>query len=135
MKRILFYRLKKELRFEAAHVLTGLPEGHPCGRVHGHSYRVEVELVGTELDDNGFLIDFNHLKGIRDYFDHQFLNELAPFKKQSPTAENIAYNIYQMVGATILKLDAVDDVKVERVGVWETPTSYAEVAALDVEGA
>jgi len=135
MSRIIFHRIRKELRFEAAHVLGGLPPDHPCSRLHGHSYRFSVEMVGRNLDVNGFVVDFNHLKSIRDRLDHQFLNELSWFKKneRNPTAENIARYIYEEVNALLLRLDAVDDVKVEKVGVWETETSYAEVVAVDTE--
>ncbi len=132
MRRVIVHRIRKELRFEAAHVLSGLAPDHPCSRMHGHSYRFVVEMVGTELDSSGFLLDFNLLKPIRNRLDHQTLNDILP-KGLNPTAENLAYYIYTSVNDLILKLDAVEDVKVERVGVWETETSYAEVEALDVE--
>ena len=36
----------KEFQFEAAHRLPHVPEGHKCGRLHGHSFLVRLELSG-----------------------------------------------------------------------------------------
>lgn len=140
--RVLVRRIRKELRFEAGHVLRGLPSDHPCSTPHGHSYRFVVELVGTAVDEYGFLLDFNLLKGVRDRLDHTFLNSdfhQEGWKKSplppglNPTAENIAAFIYQAINDIIFKLDAAEDVKVAKVGVWETETSYAEVEAIDLD--
>jgi 6-pyruvoyltetrahydropterin/6-carboxytetrahydropterin synthase len=83
-------RISKEFEFSASHVLAGLPEGHKCRRLHGHSYRVQVTLHG-ETDEHGFVIDFGELKWIRNYIDdtidHSHLNDVLGF---NPTAENIA---------------------------------------------
>lgn len=39
------YRIGKLFRFEAAHHLSDLPEGHKCARLHGHSYTVEISVA------------------------------------------------------------------------------------------
>lgn len=36
----------KDFHFEAAHKLPYVPEGHKCGRLHGHSFMVRLELTG-----------------------------------------------------------------------------------------
>ncbi|HEY3256645.1 MAG TPA: 6-carboxytetrahydropterin synthase, partial [Polyangiaceae bacterium] len=40
-------RLIKELRFEAAHRLPRVPEGHKCARLHGHSFKIELAVEGA----------------------------------------------------------------------------------------
>lgn len=70
--------ITKEFTFEAAHRL----EGHPkCGRLHGHSYVVIVELISQELPETGpeagMVVDYANLDGIRAYInttlDHRYL--------------------------------------------------------------
>lgn len=85
------WMIRKTFRFEAAHQLHGLPEGHQCGREHGHSYRVTLELTGNRLSGPGFVTDFGALKPFKDfvddYLDHRDLNEVAP---DEPTSEVLA---------------------------------------------
>ena len=70
------HRISKQFRFEAAHRLRGLPEGHKCMNLHGHSYRFEVVCEG-ELDDRSFVIDYAEIKDavqpIVDQLDHSVL--------------------------------------------------------------
>lgn len=143
MRRVLVYRIRKEFGFEAGHVLVGLRPDHPCSTPHGHSYRVVVEATGVEVDEAGFLFDFNLIKSVKDQLDHTFLNagwhqegwKRSPLPLQlNPTAENLARWIYERLNAILLQLDAHEDVKIEKVGVYETSTSYAEVLAMDLEG-
>jgi 6-pyruvoyltetrahydropterin/6-carboxytetrahydropterin synthase len=85
------FTISKSFTFEAAHFLKGLPEGHQCGSMHGHSYQVIVILRGKDLNQHGFLFDYNDLKFVKNFldttFDHKVLNEALPLQ---PTAENIA---------------------------------------------
>lgn len=90
------YEIRKTFSFEASHQLGGLPEGHQCGRNHGHSYRVELVLQSQRLDEVGFVVDYGKLDKFADYlkvnFDHRFLNEVLPGQ---PSAENIAYFLFE----------------------------------------
>lgn len=68
-------RLAKELHvFSAAHFITY--NGNVCERLHGHNYRVQVEVYGP-LDENHYVIDFialrDELKKITDALDHHML--------------------------------------------------------------
>ena len=68
-------RLDKEFHvFSAAHFITF--NGNICERLHGHNYRVAVEVPG-ELDENHYVIDFialrDELKAIVDELDHHVL--------------------------------------------------------------
>lgn len=51
-------KITQAFTFEAAHRLPRVPETHRCHRMHGHSYRVELELEGPDDPDSGFVIDF-----------------------------------------------------------------------------
>jgi 6-pyruvoyltetrahydropterin/6-carboxytetrahydropterin synthase len=68
-------RLDKEYHvFSASHFITF--DGDVCERIHGHNYRVAVE-VGGPLDENSYVIDFialrDALKAITDELDHHVL--------------------------------------------------------------
>ena len=111
----------KEFKFSASHVLNGLPEGHQCGRLHGHNYVVEVELASDTLDEHGFVVDFGELKPIRKFideeWDHRHLNDVLIIKN-NPTAEVMALIIYSRF--------VTDFPQMVAVRVKETDTSWAE---------
>ena len=83
-------QVEVEFRYEAAHWLPGVPEGHQCGRMHGHSYHLTVAVRGPVEPDSGFVIDFAHVKAVvaTDVagIAHQTLNEIAGL--DNPTVEN-----------------------------------------------
>ena len=74
------YTIAKRFGFSASHVIGGLPDEHPCARLHGHNYEVEVVLQSTTLDSAGFVCDFNELASLKDFIDqtidHRHLNEV-----------------------------------------------------------
>ena len=81
-----------EFTFEAAHLLPHVPNGHKCGRLHGHSYRVEVHIGGTVDPDNGWIMDFADIKAAAAptfaRLDHYYLNEISGLS--NPTSENLS---------------------------------------------
>ena len=110
--------------FEAAH---RLPEyDGKCCRLHGHNWKVEVVVRGTELDASGLLIDFKLLKAhvaeVLLTLDHYYLNETEAFLKVPPTAEHIAKYVYEMIAE---HGEFTDRVKIYAVRVWESPRSCA----------
>jgi 6-pyruvoyltetrahydropterin/6-carboxytetrahydropterin synthase len=110
--------------FAAGHALRNYHG--KCENVHGHNYRVEVKVQGEQLDAAGLLVDFVELKrvmkGVIDYLDHRFINDLAPFDKVNPSAENIAKFFHERISEG-LKTDI--PVSIAEVKVWETDTSSA----------
>lgn len=130
--RRLEYKLVKELHWEASHVLNGLPSGHKCGRIHGHSYKATVSLTCAKLDELGMAIDFDLISKIGKALDHQHLNDIVP---GNPTAEVIATFIYESLNAILLQIDAQDDVTVNEVFVWETATCGAGIKMYEEEAA
>lgn len=64
------YKIAKEFKFEAAHRLHRLDKCHPCHALHGHSYKVVVEIEADSLNSNtGFVIDFGELRWIKEWLD------------------------------------------------------------------
>ncbi len=84
--------LFKEFGFEAAHRLPGVPEKHKCGRLHGHSFRVEVHVRGEVNPETGMVMDFADItaafKPLYDRLDHHYLNDIEGL--DNPTSENLA---------------------------------------------
>lgn len=113
------FKISKEFYFSAAHSLFGLPDDHPCSRLHGHNYVVTVHLKSDELNPQGFVRDYTELKIVKDYIDnnldHRNLNDiLAPLNS---SAENIAKMLYDVFKSDIPELYAVE--------VSETPKTSA----------
>ena len=112
----LITRIGRTYRFESAHHLPLLPEGHRCRNLHGHNYRLEV-IVSGKLDPRGFVMDFAELDAeimpmIRDV-DHRLLNEIEGL--ENPTAEIIANWFFQRIEGC------------ESVRVYENDDCWAEV--------
>jgi 6-pyruvoyltetrahydropterin/6-carboxytetrahydropterin synthase len=82
----------KVFYIEAAHSLPNVPPGHKCGRLHGHSFRVEIHVRGAVEEHSGWVMDFACIKeAFQPYFDqldHHFLNEVEGLA--NPTSENLA---------------------------------------------
>ncbi len=112
------FLLKTHLHFAAAHRLRGY-QGD-CEQLHGHNYKVEIEVLATGLDEVGMGVDFRAIRAaaaeVVSVIDHRLLNEIPPFTEVNPTAENIAVYIYEQLGGT---LDS-ERARVHAVTVWET---------------
>lgn len=84
--------IEKELRFEAAHRLPNVPEGHKCHRLHGHSFRVTLRVAGPLDPHLGWVIDFAEVGAawapLHELLDHRYLNEVDGL--ENPTSENLA---------------------------------------------
>ena len=91
--------------------------------MHGHNWKVEVEVSGDKLDNVGMVIDFKEIRNMTnevvDKLDHRFLNDLNAFKKVNPTAENIAEYIH----FELTKLINNDKIVVKSIKLWETDKS------------
>lgn len=89
----------REFRFEAAHRLPHVPEGHKCGRLHGHSYRLEVHVRGDVDPVTGMVMDFAEIKAafrpLEDMLDHHYLNEVEGL--ENPTSENLAQWVWKRI--------------------------------------
>lgn len=122
----------RKFEFHAAH---HLPEHPTCGRIHGHSYQLEVEV---SRDLNPFssvpntyqklmVIDFKELKEVVEEIiiqevDHCDLNEQYPV----PTAELMALSFWITLEAVFTGRSELN-VKLERIRLFETSNSFVEV--------
>jgi len=120
------YELKVKQHFDAAHQLKSY-EGK-CNREHGHRWKAEVCLRGTNyarggklalLDERNMLVDFRDVKDamnvvIDQHLDHYQLNE--SLGEDNPTAEFLAEWFFRQ-----MKARAGKGVKVVSVEIWESP--------------
>ncbi|MFN9992611.1 MAG: 6-pyruvoyl trahydropterin synthase family protein [Phycisphaerales bacterium] len=148
------YRVCKVFEVESGHMLMKHPGR--CRFPHGHSRRVEVVVSCTELDPNDMVCDFKALKlavgEFIDRFDHAMAvnsdddaakrlatdgGRIVVFDHEDPTTEVMARRIFEYVqmqassGAEFRDADGnvyrlPKGLKVERVRVGETSTSWAE---------
>ncbi len=116
------YIISIETHFDAAHFLRGYRG--KCEKLHGHRYKVVVRLVSRKLNQTGLAYDFTALKKqvrvITDGYDHLCLNDIEPFDRINPSAENIASTIYDA-----LKPNLTGKTNLDSVEVWESPESCA----------
>ncbi len=112
------YTLKVVTDFAAAHLLRDYPG--QCSRLHGHNWKVEVELIATALDEVGMGLDFKAIKAaakeVIARLDHHHLNEIPPFDKINPTAENIAAYLYRELAHSLNG----PRTRIGAVTLWET---------------
>lgn len=96
----------KEFTFEAAHLLPNVPEGHKCGRLHGHSFLVRITLRGHAGATTGWVMDFADLKTawkpLDALLDHRYLNEIPGL--ENPTSERLSIWIWERLSHTLPQL-------------------------------
>jgi 6-pyruvoyltetrahydropterin/6-carboxytetrahydropterin synthase len=113
------FSIKVEGNFSSAHNLRGYKG--KCEELHGHNWRVEVEIASNKLDKTGMVLDFKVLRmkldKILEKLDHKHLNNIPYFKKVNPSSEHLAKYIYQSLKSKISGIKSVT--------VWENNTSSA----------
>ena len=109
--------------FESAHYLYNY---YPDGRdeeLHGHSWEAELFIESDSLI-NGISVDFLEIRQNFDSLikslDHICINEFKPFDKINPTAENIAFFIYEQI-----KIFVPEHARIIESRVWEGPKNWA----------
>ncbi|MFT5232100.1 MAG: 6-pyruvoyltetrahydropterin/6-carboxytetrahydropterin synthase [Candidatus Krumholzibacteriia bacterium] len=112
-------RITKSFRFDAAHHLPEVPDGHKCGRLHGHTYIVKLGLEGPLDPRLGWVQDYGEISEafapILEILDHHNLNDIEGLSNS--TAEVIAVWLYEKLKPLLPLLTDVT--------VCETPTTEA----------
>ena len=120
------FEITVEAGFSSGHYLRNYKG--KCENPHGHNYRVLVTLIGEELDPTGLLLDFKLLKTLLrpvvDRLDHQMINDLDPFTKLNPSAENLARYFYEETVRQLSEMTA-GRVRIKDCTIFETDTSFA----------
>jgi 6-pyruvoyltetrahydropterin/6-carboxytetrahydropterin synthase len=113
-------KVTQSFTFEAAHFLPKVSAGHRCRNMHGHSYRIDLQLEGPVDPETGFVIDFFAIEAafnpVLGSLDHHILNEVAGL--ENPTAENIAVWIWNRCKPNLPQI--------AKVTVYETALCSAE---------
>ncbi|MFO7957572.1 MAG: 6-carboxytetrahydropterin synthase QueD [Candidatus Brocadiia bacterium] len=111
------YELTIEGDFAAAHNLREY-QGE-CENLHGHNWRVQVQVAANELDRMGMVVDFRDLKAalkeVLSRLDHKYLNEVPPFDRWNPTTENLCRFVAENLAPKL-----PENVSVRHVRCWES---------------
>nr|WP_157990704.1 6-carboxytetrahydropterin synthase QueD [Candidatus Erwinia haradaeae] len=101
--------LFKDFKFEAAHYLPYVPNGHKCGNLHGHSFVVRLEVSAEINPRTGWVMDFSDIKlafhPLYTQLDHANLNQISGL--ENPTSEVLAVWICQKIKPILPALSAV----------------------------
>lgn len=120
--------ISRRYEIQSAHRLPRVPDGHKCGRMHGHTYELEVTLRGAIDPTMGWLIDFAGVDVVVNdlivkRLDHRVLNEIEGL--ENPTSEEIAWWIWQRLSVVTFGSGTT----LARVAVSENGRSTAAIDA------
>jgi 6-pyruvoyltetrahydropterin/6-carboxytetrahydropterin synthase len=141
------FRISKTFEIESGHLLSKHPD--KCRYPHGHSRTVEVVLAADQLDANDMVCDFQTVKSALATFlekwDHALCLNTAdpnfgfyrrtygerviPFANTDPTTEVMAKTIFEELRRQLAGTAVPRVVRIERVRVTETSTTWAEYSA------
>jgi 6-pyruvoyltetrahydropterin/6-carboxytetrahydropterin synthase len=99
----------KVFKFDAAHRLPNVPDGHKCAQLHGHSFRVEIHVRGKADEQTGWVMDFADITAacqpVIDQLDHKYLNDIEGL--DNPTSENLTKWMWQRLQTALPKLSKI----------------------------
>lgn len=103
-------QIYKDFRFEAAHRLPNVPEGHKCARLHGHSFMVRITVEGQPGERSGWIMDYGDIKAAVDpviaQLDHYYLNDIDGL--ENPTSENLAIWLWRKIKPGLPELALIE---------------------------
>jgi 6-pyruvoyltetrahydropterin/6-carboxytetrahydropterin synthase len=117
------FELKQHFQIESARFLPFLPKEHPCSRMHGHSFKIILTLVGPLDPKIGWVVDYHEIslkmKPVLEQLDHRTLNEVSGL--ENPTSELLAKWIFDRAGKELPLLKSVS--------ILETPSTECRYPA------
>lgn len=103
------FELKQHFQIESARFLPHLPKEHPCSKMHGHSFKIVLTLVGDLDPKIGWVVDYHEItkimKPILDQLDHKVLNEVSGL--ENPTSELLAKWLFEKIRVNLPQLRCV----------------------------
>ena len=100
----------KKFTIESAHWLPNVPDGHKCGRLHGHSINIIISVADSVDEQSGWVMDFADIKTafkpIYHLLDHNCLNNIDGL--ENPTSENICLWIWEKLKPELPNLSQVE---------------------------
>ncbi len=97
-------KIWKDFTFDSAHWLPNVPKDHKCHRMHGHTYKLRVVLVGVPDRHSGMIMDYAAIKDVVDpiikQLDHNTINDLI----ENPTTELVAEWLWKKIKPKIAEL-------------------------------
>jgi 6-pyruvoyltetrahydropterin/6-carboxytetrahydropterin synthase len=108
----------RRYHFEAAHQLPNVPDGHKCGRMHGHGFMVTLHAKQS-LDGEDMGVDYDRMDAVwapmRECLDHRCLNDIEGL--ENPTSEMLSRWLWEQLKSELPELACVS--------VYETTTAGA----------
>lgn len=99
----------KVFKFDAAHRLPNVNQGHKCSEIHGHSFRIEIHIKGKVDQRLGWIMDFADIdkafQPLLTQLDHKYLNDIDGL--DNPTSENIAKWIWDRLSEKLPQLNKI----------------------------
>lgn len=124
--------IAKRFTFDAAHHLPTVPEDHKCHRMHGHTYTVELVLIG-EVQPNGFVVDYADIEALwrplHDALDHRVLNEVPGLAV--PSTEYLCFWIIHRVSVDLRNEVMRARQCLRTVRIYESSTTWCEMEVGD----
>jgi 6-pyruvoyltetrahydropterin/6-carboxytetrahydropterin synthase len=118
------YAIAIKQDFVAQHYLIS-EASEPEKQPHSHAYQVEVQLNGSALNEDGYLVDIveieSHLNDLVAYFSDKTLNDLPEFRGLNPSIEHLA-RIFCQGMSDRLKAPTVESLSVR---IWESRDAWA----------
>ena len=98
-----FYELVHTIRFESARKLPRVPAGHPCGRVYGLAFYLDIHVVGALTGESGWVFDFAEIERafapLHKQIDHNYLNDVPGL--ENPTSEMLVTWLWDHLGPAL----------------------------------